>query len=772
MSLEALEARFLVQRRPDLPRFRTLARDAVDVADLWHQLLQQAPVLREGAAHRAFALGPSERGVQDERILDLHMDRPRPVGALPGNKAFACMVASAAEHVVEAEHHARRLAAALWSDLRREGPPVQVVWKHSSWGSTGWQRHEPVIRGLELAVEGHGAAVPDTLTGAFRWVYAAAARAAARDAAKPDRMGLYAPFVALWSTGCGVSAINDDCIVLFLGERERVPTRLAQVREKGADAALFAAAARCDAGGIARALSRGADPNARKESTVLHRAVAGAGGHPTYARPRLIAALGPLIAAGADPHRGDHGGRTPVSLVAHHPEVLDALVGWGVDLDARGPFGRTALHHVARYHHQPAALRHLLDRGADPNARDALGWTALHHAAAAGIAPGVALLLDRDADPVARTLTGRTPRDLVPASATDAIFLRLPERPRPARDPVLPALLTVPRALVEPVLAGEDAAWSVLADWLEEQGDPRGEAIALASAGMPGEAVDLLQATAEGWYAPLLSVAPSVEALLTSQDASLELEHGFVREVVLRRSVAAVPGALALLSSPAGAFVHVLRAEGDAGGPLLAGLSDVRSTSLRRLRIHLTGAVGSPIDLSHLRSLVSLTLRGPALEGLDIRSASLRSLSVHLPFLRNAPLGAPIAHLETPSLASLSLVLHRDPDGAAIALIERLAWEAPALENLHLRPASTSLVNALVESGVVRRLRSLRLDSMFPRGVQEIAERSSPFAHLDELAISVLDADREARRGLERSLGVLPNARLKGISYRSAGGYG
>jgi len=83
-------------------------------------------------------------------------------------------------------------------------------------------------------------------------------------------------------------------------------------------------------------------------------------------------------------------------------------------VDARDKNGWTPLHRAAALNPNPEIIQALVRLGADINARDKDGLTPLHWAAFVNSNPQVVLvLLDLGADPKARTSDGKTAWDLI-----------------------------------------------------------------------------------------------------------------------------------------------------------------------------------------------------------------------------------------------------------------------------------------------------------------------------------------------------------------------
>ncbi|HEU0030177.1 MAG TPA: TIGR02996 domain-containing protein [Kofleriaceae bacterium] len=141
----------------------------------------------------------------------------------------------------------------------------------------------------------------------------------------------------------------------------------------------------------------------------------------------------------------------------------------------------------------------------------------------------------------------------------------------------------------------DPSTYSVLADWLQSRGDPRGELIALAIAGKDDAVQALLEEHSEQFLGPL---ADHTETYDGSERPAFEWKHGFIRAARLSHDHNAdeldVDGGLArvleqLLDHPSGRFVQEL-AFGFNGDPnddnlesLIATLARTPRPSIRTL---------------------------------------------------------------------------------------------------------------------------------------------------------------------------------------------
>ena len=182
--------------------------------------------------------------------------------------------------------------------------------------------------------------------------------------------------------------------------------------------ALHYAASNANPAVTAALLAAGAsvNPSDADGRTPLHHAVANENGPVVKV----------LLEAGAAVDARDNRGATPLLLLAGDVKplghagfqsraVLDALLGAGADVSARGGYYETtALHYAVQLARSdlPAALGivdRLLQLGADPDARNEWGDTPLHLASAIKSEPMVATLLAAGADVSARNGYGATP---------------------------------------------------------------------------------------------------------------------------------------------------------------------------------------------------------------------------------------------------------------------------------------------------------------------------------------------------------------------------
>jgi ankyrin repeat protein len=119
------------------------------------------------------------------------------------------------------------------------------------------------------------------------------------------------------------------------------------------------------------------------------------------------------LAAGLDPSKvNDPYEQTLLHRAWHREgEVVQVLLDYGADVNARDKYEYTPLHFFSRYHEVPLSnLRLLLQRGADVNAGTRWGKRPLHYAVAyAQSTDLVAVLLEFEADPNVLDWEGNSP---------------------------------------------------------------------------------------------------------------------------------------------------------------------------------------------------------------------------------------------------------------------------------------------------------------------------------------------------------------------------
>jgi uncharacterized protein (TIGR02996 family) len=332
----------------------------------------------------------------------------------------------------------------------------------------------------------------------------------------------------------------------------------------------------------------------------------------------------------------------------------------------------------------------------------------------------------------------------------------------------------------------DDAPRLVYADWLTDQGDPRGELIALqcqlaaSPEGAPRRALktrerQLLAVHGDRWAAPLLELLRQqrVPGEFRPATPSYEFVRGFVERLQL--SVDALPDAEAIFQAApllrelrVNAEAHEVRMLGPADRetmyevqPKLEGAFDASSFHrLRALDLRLGGAgnsgaraIAASAPLSGVRSLrASLTVVGDAryVEGtpFELTGKGLEALSAS-PHLRG--------------LRRLELPFNRLDDQALEGLAEA-AWELEGLE-LGSNLVSGRGATALAQSQRLAGLRQLGLSHARLGGPAALALASSKtLASLEVLDLSGCQLDAQGVQAFLEALS-LPALRALRLEY-------
>lgn len=175
------------------------------------------------------------------------------------------------------------------------------------------------------------------------------------------------------------------------------------------------------AGRILQSAAVGGDDDAQYHLAALHRRGLGVPYDPEAAitmyeqlhaagYPRAWTALGPRIRNARQLLADDVDSVDALLWAAERgePDIVDALLQYGVDVDAGRTFGRTALIEAAEAN-RPGIIRRLIAAGADPDRSDDWNDTALIHAVRRGHSAAVAELLDGGADVNLAGHAGNTP---------------------------------------------------------------------------------------------------------------------------------------------------------------------------------------------------------------------------------------------------------------------------------------------------------------------------------------------------------------------------
>jgi uncharacterized protein (TIGR02996 family) len=313
-------------------------------------------------------------------------------------------------------------------------------------------------------------------------------------------------------------------------------------------------------------------------------------------------------------------------------------------------------------------------------------------------------------------------------------------------------------------------AYLVYGDWLQSQGDPRGELIALQCAAhqAEGEEATKLKRQASALvrkYKEYL-LGPLVDPE-TVQDEEVEVEwrFGFIKSARLARgdfdsNFDAAQAAKQLFALPSGRFLRELTIgmadfEENSYDDLMDALKDVRCPTLEKLFI---GDFEYPDDTeiswTHIGNISPLYKAFPNLRSLKLRGGSLEmGKTVNLPELREftvesggVPIGAvkAIAKADWPKLERLEVWFGAENYGAGgdvddlKPLLE--GKNLPKLKHLGLRNAefTNELCEVLHQAPILKQLETLDLSmgTMTDAGAAALAANAAAYKHLKHLDVT------------------------------------
>jgi uncharacterized protein (TIGR02996 family) len=556
------------------------------------------------------------------------------------------------------------------------------------------------------------------------------------------------PLHRLYLLGYGVRRIDANEIALFAPGPPRpevIGRRQWRAVTDGSAKELRRAVFEADLETIAELLEDGVDPNLTTAGgeTAVHVAVRSRAENSPQAL-RLLA--NGKIGCAARLDLADDQGLAPIHLAAllGRKDKIRGLVELGVSVDAKSIDGRRALHLAVEGGHEeavklllalgaspdepdsggrsplhclsarisrprPGLYRRLLEAGANPDARARSGWTALHEVAGArwGGAREREMLLDLLIDAGAkqhRELSGATPADLARyrkdvETADRLAVVPLIEADRPIGDPRNDVL---ERAIWSN--PNDRDAWLVYADWLQSQGDPRGEIIATDIAYETARGVERARLKKErdrlyDMYAPYLSAGlePLRSAWIIASAPAERWRRGFLDSLATYDSPAPLMAAAPRV--PACRFLRTLAVDvvSDARRFVEAMLEVDRWPSLRTLRF--SGMwrpfVGAHQLVERLPHLEALDLEGPAVRDLELAWPGLQRLRLRpARFPGIAPTGLRL-RLDLPQLSLLDVDVRtqEEIDGLR-ALLEN---PPPKLAVLRLVRSTPEVIDAIAQ---------------------------------------------------------------------------
>lgn len=311
----------------------------------------------------------------------------------------------------------------------------------------------------------------------------------------------------------------------------------------------------------------------------------------------------------------------------------------------------------------------------------------------------------------------------------------------------------------------DTTSYSVLADWLQGQGDPRGELMALQLAGKSIPALDYLAEHAARLLGPLAAHVKCYDGLYykPAPDA-FTWKYGFIHRArmsfnhywndVFKGELEDVLELL--LNHPSGRFLAELTfmynddpSDGDLQS-LIDTLARHAPASLRKLVI---GDDVDQISWYHVGKLGALWPAVPGLEVLEIEAGSFDLGTLELPAMRRAIFktgglsqasGKAIAAARWPTIEHLEVYYGDDEYGGDCTIAQVLPLLArtdlPALRRLGLMDAmfSDEIAAALASSKLLPQLSylDLRYGLLSDEGAKTIAAHRDAFAHLDVLDVS------------------------------------
>lgn len=147
-----------------------------------------------------------------------------------------------------------------------------------------------------------------------------------------------------------------------------------------------------------------------------------------------------LLNAGADVNAKNNAGWTSLMIAAEgdYPDMVKDLIANKANVNTKNKSGKTALM-VAAQNDNTSVIAPLVDAGADVNMRDNSGWTALMYATRNGYADVAKMLLDDGADPNLENAQGETAADIADVSGHGGILSMIEssqtqsEKPAPIR---------------------------------------------------------------------------------------------------------------------------------------------------------------------------------------------------------------------------------------------------------------------------------------------------------------------------------------------------
>ncbi len=317
----------------------------------------------------------------------------------------------------------------------------------------------------------------------------------------------------------------------------------------------------------------------------------------------------------------------------------------------------------------------------------------------------------------------------------------------------------------------DEQAWAIYGDWLSDNGDPRGELIALESSGGDPDKIKRIEdENIFSWFGE--------ELWERHEDLTCAFRGGFLVDVKLaiRFEADNVEFLPQLLALPAARFLNSLEVTAQLYDPddfsegariyeprniepFTGAFDETPALALRRFKYDATpyAPVQRGAKMIHKAPrLEELTLHGTGIDFGELAHEKLKRLTLVVPQLNEGPLVEQLETMKLPALQYLSLTVPND-DIPVEALTRALA--SGALKAVKLQGALNAgeLLNELADSAFLPRL--TRVDvvagSIDDRALVTLLENAERFAHLDRLVFTGTAFAREAESRLRAAL---PNA--------------
>jgi uncharacterized protein (TIGR02996 family) len=324
------------------------------------------------------------------------------------------------------------------------------------------------------------------------------------------------------------------------------------------------------------------------------------------------------------------------------------------------------------------------------------------------------------------------------------------------------------------------AALQVYADWLHEQGDPRGELVSLSLA-KGAKAKRAYEAHLEAHAAVLLGAHPE----LLEVPFTVTWKHGFIRELdfdmasfeaddntdsaQLFRSIVSLPTMRFLTKLTIG-DAAIRGVDENDYGPHWKSLAAAGLTALREIVVDYEAIENTSLANATAGDFSRVWAACPRLERVELQGGSLKLGAIVAPELKtlwiaSAGLGRAavksVAAATLPKLEKLELWLGRSEYGgdSVVADLDPILDGArlPALRELGLCNALTSdaIAARLPKARIVKQLRriDLQLGTMRSEGAQALVAGAAALKHLEKLELDGNLIEKADVQALKKALG-------------------